>query len=211
MSERLRESLSAMMDDEANELEIERVLSQIASEDDLRDTWSRYQYTRGALKGEAMAFTQLDISANVRDAIASEPAMQVAEESATASIRDRFVRPLSSLAVAASVTAAVVLGGQQLTQVGAIDPVNTEPFSIANQLPVGGIHTSGATVMRASYDEQRIAGKQPVMVLKNVSPEAYEELARQKMSRYMQEHAEHAALNSPQGLIPYARVPQIKE
>ncbi len=37
---------------------------------------------------------------------------------------------------------------------------------------------------------------------------AYRELARQRMERLMQEHAEHASLNSPQGLLPYARVEQ---
>jgi sigma-E factor negative regulatory protein RseA len=37
------------------------------------------------------------------------------------------------------------------------------------------------------------------------------ELARQRMEKYSQEHAEHAALNSPQGLVPFARVPQIRE
>ena len=42
MTERMRESLSALMDDEANELEVERVLSQIAEDDDLRQTWIRY-------------------------------------------------------------------------------------------------------------------------------------------------------------------------
>ena len=36
MSEKMRESLSALMDDEANELEIERVLSRIADDPELR-------------------------------------------------------------------------------------------------------------------------------------------------------------------------------
>jgi sigma-E factor negative regulatory protein RseA len=31
------------------------------------------------------------------------------------------------------------------------------------------------------------------------------------MNVYMQEHVEHAALNSPQGLVPFSRVQQIKE
>ena len=42
MSERLRESLSAVMDGEANELELERVLSRIEGDEQLRQTWVRY-------------------------------------------------------------------------------------------------------------------------------------------------------------------------
>lgn len=210
MSERLRESLSAMMDDEANELEIERVLSQIASEGDLRDTWSRYQYSRDALKGQAVAFTGLDVSASVREAIDSEP-MVAQQHTTEKSVRDRLMRPLSSLAVAASVTAAVVLGGQQLAQVGAIEPGEANTFAIVSQPHAGGIHTPGATVVRAGYREQGVPRQTQPRVLEPVLPEAYHEMARQRMSRYMQEHAEHAALNSPQGLMPYARVPQIKE
>ena len=42
MSELMRESLSALLDDEANELEIERVLSKVADDPELRATWVRY-------------------------------------------------------------------------------------------------------------------------------------------------------------------------
>ena len=52
MSEKLRESLSALMDDEANELEVERLLREVAATDDLRQTWVRYHVARDALKGQ---------------------------------------------------------------------------------------------------------------------------------------------------------------
>ena len=50
-----------------------------------------------------------------------------------------------------------------------------------------------------------------VPVLQPATRTAYNELARQRMERYMQEHAEQAALNTPQGLIPFARVSEIRE
>jgi sigma-E factor negative regulatory protein RseA len=70
MSERLRESLSALMDDEANELEIERVLSQVTSNTELRERWSRYQVASTALGGQTQSLLQMDISERVREAIA---------------------------------------------------------------------------------------------------------------------------------------------
>jgi len=203
MSERLRESLSAMMDDEANELEIERVLSQVAGDGELRETWSRYQYVRGALSGQSMGFPALDVSASVRDAIDNESS--VAGQGSQDSLRQRLLRPLASLAVAASVTATVVVGGQQLAQIGAGDPGNAQVVTADSPSPVGLIYSPGGTALRASYRNT------PQPVLSPVPQAAYNELARQKMEKYMQEHAEHAALNSPQGLIPFSRVPQIKE
>ena len=46
MSERMHESLSALMDDEANELEIERLLGQISNDRELRQVWVRYNIAR---------------------------------------------------------------------------------------------------------------------------------------------------------------------
>jgi sigma-E factor negative regulatory protein RseA len=40
---------------------------------------------------------------------------------------------------------------------------------------------------------------------------AYRDLARQRLLLYSQQHAEHTSLNTPQGLLPYARVPEIQE
>jgi hypothetical protein len=39
---------------------------------------------------------------------------------------------------------------------------------------------------------------------------SYRELARQRLQRYSWQHAEHASLNTPHGLLPFARVPVIE-
>ena len=69
MSEKLRESLSALMDDEANELELERVLSQIDQDEDLRQAWSRFNSTRVVLAGQQTGLVQIDISRRVNAAL----------------------------------------------------------------------------------------------------------------------------------------------
>ena len=84
-------------------------------------------------------------------------------------------------------------------------PHGGEQTVAASPSPVGLVNSLGATTVQASY------GNQAIPVLQPATRTAYQELARQRMGRYMQEHAEHAALNSPQGLIPFARVPRIKE
>lgn len=202
MTERMRESISALLDDEANELELERVLSQIAEDDDLRQTWVRYNTVRSTVTGHQLAHLNVDISARVREAIHEQPGSAVP---VPASLGQRFLRPVASFAVAASVAAAVVIGGQQLSQIGGAAPYGDNPGIASSASPVGLVNSLGATSVQASY------GTRSVPVLQPATRTAYQELARQRMQKYMQEHAEHAALNSPQGLIPFARVPQIRE
>lgn len=198
MTEKMRESLSALLDDEAEELELRRVLSGIENDGDLRQTWVRYNLARDALSGHSHHSLDLDISARVRSAIAAD------NPSSRAGLRQRLLRPVASLAVAASVAATVVIGGQQLAQIGGADPHGGQALA-ASASPVGLLNSLGATTVRASY------GTQSVPVLQPATRTAYRELARQRMEKYMQEHAEQAALNSPQGLIPFARVPEIRE
>ena len=199
MSERLRESLSAVMDGEANELELERVLSRIESDEQLRQTWVRYSAVRSVNEGAHMAHLSMDVSGGVRAALSQQGATTGSKINAAA---QRFLKPMASFAVAASVAATVVIGGQQLYQIG-----DTAPYgnTIAGTSPVGLINTVGATAVQASY------GTQSMPVLQPTVRTAYRELARQRMQKYMQEHVEQAALNSPQGMIPFSRIQKIEK
>ncbi len=199
MNERLRESMSAMLDGEANELEIQRVIKALDDNPELRETWRRYQLARDSLAGAQ--FAQVDISGRVRDALEAPGAIP------SVSIGQRMLRPLASFAVAASVAATVVVGGQQLATLSGEDPYGADVASSGGVSPVGMINSLGAVPVRASYGTEAVAAP----MLQPATRNAYEELARQRMQLYMQEHAEHAALNSPQGLIPFARVPEIHE
>ncbi|MEH6581929.1 MAG: sigma-E factor negative regulatory protein [Halioglobus sp.] len=199
MSERLRESLSALMDDEANELELQRVLSSLGEDAELRQTWVRYHAARSAMGGQPVQDLSMDISGRVRDALADP-----GEGQKTGTFQ-RMLRPLASFAVAASVAAVVVVGGQQLSQLAEGDTYMAANNQFGGVSAVGFVNSVGATPVRASF------GTQGVPVLQPAARTAYRELARQRMQKYMQEHAEHAALNSPQGLVPFARVQEIKE
>jgi len=187
MSEKMRESLSALMDDEANELELQRVLSGIGDDAELRQTWVRYHAVRSAVSGQELTHISMDISQRVRESLSVEGVAP------SVNPLQNILRPVASFAVAASVAAVVVLGGQQLTRV-ADNGSYSASFVRAGGVPV-----------------QASLGAQSVPRLQPATRTAYRELARQRMQKYMQEHAEHAALNSPQGLVPFARVQQIKE
>jgi sigma-E factor negative regulatory protein RseA len=196
------ESLSALMDDEANELELERILTNVGTDGELRRVWMRYNQAQHAAHDHQLAHSGWDISARVQSALS-----EVGEHRAAApgGYRQRLLRPLASLAVAASVTLTVVVGGQQLAQIGGADSYQPDRSGTASASPVGMLNSLGATTVQANY------GMQAIPVLQPATRTAYQELAQQRLRRYMQEHAEQAALNSPQGLVPFARVPQIRQ
>jgi hypothetical protein len=52
MSEQLKESLSAVMDGEADEFEIRRVLNEAADDSELRGVWERYHLVSSVIRGE---------------------------------------------------------------------------------------------------------------------------------------------------------------
>ncbi|MGI1677353.1 MAG: sigma-E factor negative regulatory protein [Cellvibrionaceae bacterium] len=66
----LYESLSALVDNEASELELHRILSESERDPSVRARWHRYQLARTALKGEVIA-ASVDISDAVRDAVSN--------------------------------------------------------------------------------------------------------------------------------------------
>ena len=193
MTERLRESLSALMDDSANELELERVLKNVDDEE-LRGTWVRYHAARSAIAGQPVQHLELDISQRVRAAIAEET-----EVAAPQSFVQQMIKPVASFAVAASVAAVVVVGGLQVG--GGDDPTATpQVAATAGVTPVGMATQAGAVPVRATFGTQALPVERPDVRA------AYRDLARQQMQQLLPQHVEHAALNTPQGLVPYARV-----
>jgi len=79
MDDRLKESISALMDDEANELELQRVLSH-ADKDELLDIWKTYHSVKSVLQHEQEDFLAIDISQAVSQAIAQEAPLQVNDD-----------------------------------------------------------------------------------------------------------------------------------
>ena len=114
MSVQPKEALSALMDNEVGDFELRSLLKQSASNEELSGQWQRYHVASSVLKQEQVASG--DISASVMAALEEEPALNVAS-SDNSVVKDKssgfnFWKPLASMAVAASVTAVVILGGQ---------------------------------------------------------------------------------------------------
>lgn len=114
MSEQPREALSALMDNEVGDFELRSLLKQSAGSDELSGQWQRYHVASSVLKQEQVATG--DISASVMAALEDEPLLSVTSSESAPLKKTKsgvsFWKPLASMAVAASVTAVVILGGQ---------------------------------------------------------------------------------------------------
>jgi len=94
MDDRIKESISALMDDEANELEMQRLLSKASSEEVL-DTWKRYHQSRELMAGlsdRAGDHLNIDVSASVSAAIRGQDdaSMQQADAGSPTEPSDEF-------------------------------------------------------------------------------------------------------------------------
>lgn len=191
--EALKESLSAVMDNEADELELRRVLG--ASDDaELRATWSRYQIARAVMHQELLE-PRLDIAAAVSAALADE-ALPVADKV----VRGPW-RLVGRLAVAASVTVAVLAGvrlynqdevaGTQLAQQAA-QPALTSP-QVQGPAVLAGFSTT--------------AEEQATAAAAGAAQPGWHE---QRLPAYLRQHAQQAAMNASESAVPYARAASLE-
>lgn len=121
MSEKLKESLSAVIDGEADEFELRRVLDEMTRDELLAASWERYHVIGSVLRGERAVLGKTAAGASMRDRVWAE--LQADPEGAEVSADPGFAvvsdqtpltgaskRSWTPAAVAATVALAVVLG-----------------------------------------------------------------------------------------------------
>lgn len=164
------ESISALMDAESTELEVRRTLKGVAGDSELSDTWRRYHLAQALIKGQKID-SMADISAGVMAAIdkvdqASTDIVNKSLSKDTTASSGRWYQTAASMAVAASVTFAVLLGVQNYSfdanssgtrQAGLIERSNANlnanvlPTSLAGQ-QANADDTPSIEVIRLSED-----------------------------------------------------------
>ncbi len=153
--EALNESLSALMDGEANELEVRRVLGAL-QDDAVRTTWSRYQLVRAVMHKELLD-PRLDIAASISAALSDEPVNTVAPPVGKIALVGRW-RGIGRLAVAASVTVAVLAGVRLYNQ----DETTGAQMADQSKQPPLVIPSMPSQAQVASYP-QSLEPQQPLM------------------------------------------------
>ena len=191
---RLLESVSALVDGEASEIELHRILKQLDADHANQDQsvgskWSRYHSV-----SQAMADTPLggvDISQSVSSAIAEEPTYATTFSSTARS----KLYSMGRFAVAASVAFVAIIGVQQLNQLEPSQQQGASSDLFASQLedqvkgpatqyPSGFQPNVQARTVNAVSDIQLTP--QPLKIIKPTSADI-ESLNDQRMRNYLNE------------------------
>lgn len=190
--EALQESLSAVMDNEADELELRRVLNAV-DEVETRETWARYQIARAAMHKELL-LPRLDIAAAVSAALADEAVPAKASRGPW--------RSLGRLAVAASVTVAVLAG--LLCQLDTCDLVLVVQAN-TGQPTLATPQVKGPAVLAGYNESSEATGPMANGVLQG-QPGWHD----QRLPSYLRQHAQQAALKGTESALPYARAASLE-
>lgn len=245
MSERLRESLSALMDDEADDLELGRILRAMDSgESDLGAVWSRYQLVSAVLKGSPASVglkpLSLDLAAAdvepVDETLAGPdadlggagPAAQAGAAKAKHAEAGLTRRALGSFAVAASLTAVAVVGWQWQSE----EALEAAPMAAEISMPapaaapvLSALRATDQRGLLQASNPGRVAPELARIQSSALSPvatstasasglassrvrtaDSIEAEMRQQVEAYIIRHAEHNALHSRSGMMPFARM-----
>ncbi|WP_108446891.1 sigma-E factor negative regulatory protein [Halomonas denitrificans] len=112
MSQNARESLSALMDNEGDELELRRVLKSLEESPDAADAWRRYHLMRSLMRREHEVDVATDLSAGIMARLEDEPLPQVEAEEPGAAGAGRSMSLMRGAGIAAAVSLMVITGVQ---------------------------------------------------------------------------------------------------
>lgn len=168
------ETLSALLDGEVSELEARRVLRDMTDEDGAR--LARWQLASDLMQGHEAAAVPKDFNANLMAALENERSGKPA-----------WMHPIASLAVAASVAVATVIGWQYWEYTSVLD--HPAVVSSDSRLP-------------------RLLGGDTELVSQSLRPQALPAAVQAEQARrdaMMAQHSELAARHSGQGVMASAR------
>lgn len=182
MKDRNTESLSALVDGEADELEIRRILNQLDKDDEMRGKWKNYHLMGSLMREES--FDSIDLTQGINQALdgvvdpASNDAPVLENHDTVSAAKSAWYKPLTSVAVAASVTLAVLIGVQSIEPDAGMD--------LANNATEAPAELAASTL---SFEEQQKL-----------------EAAQQQLQEYVLQQSDLDRENNAKGQLPFARV-----
>lgn len=231
MSDKAYESLSALMDNETDDLEVRRILKQYSDQPDMREKWVQYQLVSssisagyGAKDNEAVAPFDIDLSDKIAAQIALEPSHQSSHVgSKQKKSRFRLLKPMGSVAIAASVTFLVVIGAQRVsitgTDVGQSPQYASQKaqpaFQVPNSVLAGQRPTNGSASAQLASSGNSSSGWQSTKVAptyidgQKSAAQVVTVVPIENVNLYLQQHARNAAISGVGG-APFARTAAFK-
>ena len=215
MTDTNKESLSALIDGEASEIEVHKLLRHVKSiegeagsispeTEDLHRSWARYQEIRSVI-GPAgsradghsrMAASQhLALRLRISEAIEAEETHKLEGVSSLVGLTPRtamvkYRAPAAGLAIAASLVVAIFVGLSPLEQeTGNVDAIATIDAS-ADQQPVSvqTVSTTRSTAEVNTLEQQLLSSGEDGMLVDDLELKELNEEQRRQMRAYLQLH-----------------------
>jgi sigma-E factor negative regulatory protein RseA len=179
MSDKINEQISAMFDDELNAEEYELLIRRLKQDEQLQSNWQRYQLISDVLKKEKITSPGQNFVGAVSQQIDNESAIELAD-TPSQSKPISWLKPLTGVAIAASVAAMAIVGIQNINPGYA----PADPVPALAQSPV---QQSIQPVAGTRWDLQQ--------------PET-----EMRLNGYLVNHSEYTSGISLQGMVNYARI-----
>jgi sigma-E factor negative regulatory protein RseA len=201
VTDHLKQSISALLDDEVSEIEVHRLVREFDSDAELKLTWIRYAQVRAVSQG----YHQLDenqhlaLHDRISAAIAAEENHEIDQIGSNANVGWR--RQAAGFAVAASLVAAV------LVSVNLNDPssleapglVNVERSTPIDVQTVSTSQKSGSQEPQGFSTETEVAFSEDELDLREL-----DELKQQQLREYLMRHDRMSRLNNNARTVNYS-------
>ena len=221
MKDNLRESLSTLMDNEGDELEVRRVLKGLGDSPDAAESWRRYHLARSLMQRDREIDVSSDLSAGIMARIKNEPLPQSSATSKQARRYGSFSFA-GSAAVAAAVSLMVITGVQFYNGFDATGPAdmasraadNAENVPASSSLPMASL---GSPVSLPSLQAPMLlgeglmpvgagSGSAPLFMAPNQRQSQRADLEQARLLQsYLERHADGAAYRSGEAWMPLLR------
>ena len=216
MSEKMLESLSALVDGEADELELRRTLNELSVNDALRAKWSRYHLIGGVLRAQPLIdenkvrteiWTALDLPVDDPVEVAIEHTHSRDEQG------NSWVANMSRVAVAAIVAMAIVFGVNLndetsldqpalIAELGSPTGSPTGLPSSPSGLPDGLPNTPDNPTSANPELADATVGGDPVLGLNEYPTQ----LDMERAKAYWLHHAQQTAINKQPSMVPFVKM-----
>ena len=215
MTDTNKESLSALIDGEASEIEVHKLLRHVKSiegeagsispeTEDLHRSWARYQEIRSVIgpagskadsHSRMVASQHLALRLRISEAIEAEDTHKLEGVSSLVGLTPRtamakYRAPAAGLAIAASLVVAIFVGLSPLEQeTGNLDAIATIDAS-ADQQPVSvqTVSTTRSTAEVNTLEQQLLSSGEDGMLVDDLELKELNEEQRRQMRAYLQLH-----------------------
>ncbi len=185
MTEKSKESVSALLDEEISEIELHRLLREYTDNQSIRESLISYQQIRAVVNGEHRLTTRqhLELHQRITSAVDDEEGTSVAP--VDTKTPGQWHKPAAGFAVAASLFVAVIVG------------VNT-PQQIADSQSATGETTNSVTDTRILTDSEQNLARESYVTSPDERQLQLRELDEEKQRRlreYLNQHDRMTRMN----------------